>query len=166
MKYLFFFLSLMIFSCGNNNENQQNFTSDWEMDEIFYDQTSELMEDGGFCPYYYREDSKLTDSLEIENDNSIVAIIVQPKIKVNETKANIWVQDQKVELVLVKDETKGTQKYVRVFDSPFFKVEVSMKLVEVIDGMGEGDMYRYSGTMVVTQKESKITKSFKIQGGC
>lgn len=166
MKYLLFFLSLMIFSCGNNNENQQNFTSDWEMDEIFYDQTSELMEDGGFCPYYYREDSKLTDSLEIENDNSIVAIIVQPKIKVNETKANIWVQDQKVELVLVKDETKGTQKYVRVFDSPFFKVEVSMKLVEVIDGMGEGDMYRYSGTMVVTQKESKITKSFKIQGGC
>lgn len=166
MKYLFFFLSLMIFSCGNNNENQQNFTSDWEMDEIFYDQTSELMEDGGFCPYYYREDSKLTDSLEIENDNSIVAIIVQPKIKVNETKANIWVQDQKVELVLVKDETKGTQKYVRVFDSPYFKVEVSMKLVEVIDGMGEGDMYRYSGTMVVTQKESIITKSFKIQGGC
>jgi hypothetical protein len=166
MKHVIFFLSLMIFSCGNNNENQQKFTSDWEMDEVFYDQTSELMEDGGFCPYYYREDSKLTDSLEIENDNSIVAIIVQPTIKVNQTKANIWIQDQKIDLLLVKDETKGTQKYTRTFDSPSFEVEVTMKLVEVIDGMGEGDMFRYSGTMNVVNKETKKTKSFKIQGGC
>jgi hypothetical protein len=124
------------------------------------------MEDGGFCPYYYREDSKLTDSLEIENDNSIVAIIVQPTIKVNQTKANIWIQDQKIDLLLVKDETKGTQKYTRTFDSPSFEVEVTMKLVEVIDGMGEGDMFRYSGTMNVVNKETKKTKSFKIQGGC
>jgi hypothetical protein len=41
-----------------------------------------------------------------------------------------------------------------------------MKLVEVIDGMGEGDMLRYSGTMNVLNKDTKKTKSFKIQGGC
>jgi hypothetical protein len=85
---------------------------------------------------------------------------------VNQTKANIWIQDQKIDLLLVKDETKGTQKYTRTFDSPSFEVEVTMKLVEVIVGMGEGDMFRYSGTMNVVNKETKKTKSFKIQGGC
>jgi hypothetical protein len=104
--------------------------------------------------------------LEVENDNSIVAMVIEPKMVIGKTKAKIWVEDNKEELVLSKDETKGTQKYIRIFENERFIVTMTMRIVEVIDGMEEEDMLVYSGEMIVKLKATNQEKKFKIKGGC
>jgi hypothetical protein len=85
---------------------------------------------------------------------------------IGKTKAKIWVEDNKEELLLSKDETKGTQKYTRIFENERFIVTMIMRIVEVIDGMEEEDMLVYSGEMIVKLKATNQEKKFKIKGGC
>ena len=85
---------------------------------------------------------------------------------IGKTKAKIWVEDNKEELVLSKDESKGTQKYSREFKNDNFTVSITMRIVEVIDGMDEEDMLVYSGEMTVKRNGTNQEKKFKIKGGC
>jgi hypothetical protein len=159
------FLLLILFGCNSNEDKHYEIPKDWDMTEVFYDQTSELLE-GGYCAYFFRSNNVIADSLEVENDNSIVAMVIEPKMVIGKTKAKIWVEDNKEELVLSKDETKGTQKYTREFKNDNFTVSITMRIVEVIDGMEEEDMLVYSGEMTVKRNGTNQEKKFKIKGGC
>ncbi len=159
------FLLLILFGCNSNEDKQNEIPKDWDMTEVFYDQTPELLE-GGYCAYFFRSNNVIADSLEVENDNSIVAMVIEPKMVIGKTKAKIWVEDNKEELLLSKDETKGTQKYTREFKNDNFTVSMTMRIVEVIDGMEEEDMFVYSGEMIVKQNGTNQEKKFKIKGGC
>jgi hypothetical protein len=159
------FLLLILFGCNSNEDKQNEIPKDWDMTEVFYDQTPELLE-GGYCAYFFKSNNVIADSLEVENDNSIVAMVIEPKMVIGKTKAKIWVEDNKEELVLSKDETKGTQKYTRIFENERFIVTMTMRIVEVIDGMEEEDMLVYSGEMIVKLKATNQEKKFKIKGGC
>lgn len=164
-KYFILFFIVLNFGCKSNEKKQNELPNDWDMTEVFYDQTAELLE-GGYCAYFFRSNNVIADSLEVENDNSIVAIVIEPKMVVGKTKAKIWVEDTKEDLVLTKDETKGTQRYTRTFANERFTVQISMKIVEVIDGMDEEDMLVYSGEMIVKRNGTSQEKKFKIKGGC
>ncbi len=159
------FIMIALFGCKSNEEKEREIPKDWDMTEVFYDQTPELLE-GGYCAYFFRSNNVIADSLEVENDNSIVAIVIEPKMIVGKTKAKIWVEDNKEELVLSKDESKGTQKYTREFKNDNFTVSITMRIVEVIDGMDEEDMLVYSGEMTVKRNGTDQEKKFKIKGGC
>lgn len=164
-KLSMFFFFILFLGCKSNEDVQKEIPQDWDMTEVFYDQTPELLE-GGYCAYFFRSNNIIADSLEVENDNSIVAIVIEPKIIIGKTKAKIWIEDTKQDLLLSNDETKGTQKYTREFKNENFTVSMSMRIVEVIDGMEEEDMLVYSGEMTVKRNGTNQEKKFKIKGGC
>jgi hypothetical protein len=165
LKIFVLFLLIIAVGCNSDEKKQNELPKNWDMTEVFYDQTPELLE-GGYCAYFFRSNNVIADSLEVENDNSIVAMVIEPKMVIGKTKAKIWVEDNKEELVLSKDETKGTQKYTRIFENERFIVTMTMRIVEVIDGMEEEDMLVYSGEMIVKLKATNQEKKFKIKGGC
>ncbi len=164
-KLSMFFLFILFLGCKSNEDVQKEIPQDWDMTEVFYDQTPELLE-GGYCAYFFRSNNIIADSLEVENDNSIVAIVIEPKMVIGKTKAKIWIEDTKQDLLLSNDETKGTQKYTREFKNENFTVSITMRIVEVIDGMEEEDMLVYSGEMTVKRNSTNQEKKFKIKGGC
>jgi hypothetical protein len=159
-------LSVFFFSCHNNTEkDQKEVLKKWEMAEVFDDEAVEWLE-GGYCVYHFHENQKINDSSSNENSGEMVAILIQPEIKLNATKAVIYVNDSKYVLKLIKDDTKKGVRWNRIFSNDQFEVQLQMKIIEVIDGMDEEDMEIYSGKITIKNLETNETKTYNIKGGC
>lgn len=165
-KYILLSALFLGFSCNLFDKKEETkIPDDWEMIEMFGDEI-EVLNEGGYCPFFYNRDNPEKDSLFEDSDNRIVAIIVNNFNETGKSKAKIWVADSEQDLILKSDESKDKNSYIRVYENELFTATMTMKIFERIDGLDDEDMLVYSGKMKIERNGTNQSKEYKIKGGC
>ncbi|MCU0328976.1 MAG: hypothetical protein MUE53_08300 [Chitinophagales bacterium] len=166
--YLYFFSSILLLSaCGDSQNVTQEFNENWQMDEVFRDQSKELNENGDYCVYTYFNDAPVKDSLSKDEDitSEMIAILIS-RDEMHQS-ALVYIDDSAHLLKLKESDTKDKNKIIATYVDDSYEVSLKLNFIQRIKDYEEiEDLLIFRGKMKVAHKKAGNAQEFRIEGGC